>query len=69
MNNTLLRKLMRQRKITQEQMADRLGIDRSTFSRKINTETGKGFCLREASEIGHALGLTPVQMADVFFVL
>lgn len=67
MNSVLLRKMMRKQKITQEEMAHAIGIDRSTFSRKMNNEIGKGFCLTEASGIGHVLRLSPAQMADVFF--
>lgn len=67
MNSILLRRVMRSQKISHRAMALALGMSRSTFSRKINDEDGKGFFIREASDIGHILGLTPKQMADIFF--
>ncbi len=67
MNVDMLRKLMRRRHLTQGELARFLGIDRSTFSRKLNNEYCKGFCIGEAQQIGAALGLSPVQMAELFF--
>lgn len=50
---------------TQESVAAAIGIDRTTFSRKI-TGGGGGFSIREASEIAGFLGLTQQEAATIF---
>ena len=63
MNATMLRKLMRRRHITQNDLARLLGIDRCTFGRKLS-DRRRG---SEARQIGAALDLSPLQMAKLFF--
>lgn len=68
MNATMLRKLMRRRHITQNDLARLLGIDRCTFGRKLSDRRrGSEFCISEARQISAALDLSPLQMAKLFF--
>ena len=53
---------------TVETLADVIGINRSTFYRKISGK-GQGFTVREASEIVRALNLTPTEAVSIFFDL
>ena len=66
MDKILLRRIMKQQGLTQEKLAERIGVDRSTFNRKVNGHH-KGFCIVEVSAIGKVLQLSKEQMLNVFF--
>ena|GEM_PF-3472085 len=66
MNKALLCQIMKQYGYSQERLAALIGVDRSTFNRKLNGYR-KGFCLSEAKAVGIALQMTDRQMIDVFF--
>lgn len=66
MNKALLCKIMKQRGFSQEELAGRIGVDRSTFNRKLNGFR-KGFLIAEAEAIGIALQMTGEQILDAFF--
>lgn len=65
-NKRLLCEKMAARGLTQEALAERLNIDRTTLNRKLNG-VGKGFFLCEAAQIGKALELSAKEMLGVFF--
>ena len=50
---------------TQEAVADMIGIDRSTFYRKMKNDGN--FTLKEAKDIKEALKLTNAEAIDIFF--
>lgn len=50
---------------TQEGLADDIGIDRSTFYRKIKAE-GKAFTIGEMHSIVDALGLSREEAIEIF---
>ena len=50
---------------TQEAVADMIGIDRSTFYRKMKNDGN--FTLKEAKDIKEALQLTNQEAIDIFF--
>ena len=50
---------------TQESVADMIGIDRSTFYRKMKNDGN--FTLKEAKDIKEALQLTNEEAIDIFF--
>ena len=66
MNKGLLREIMKQYGYSQEKLAELIGVDRSTFNRKLNGYR-KGFCVSEAKAVGLALHMTDRQLLDVFF--
>lgn len=66
MNEQLLKKTMRAHGVSQEELAERIGMDRSTLNRKINGWR-KGFFVGEVKAVGEALGLSRGELMDVFF--
>lgn len=55
--------LMKRKGITQNEMADKLGMDRSTFNLKINRTRGRDFTLGEAVQMAKILN----ESIDAFF--
>lgn len=51
---------------TKQKLADEIGIDRSTFYRKLKGE-GKGFSIIEAQKISDAVPLTDQEAIEIFF--
>lgn len=51
---------------TLEKLAEKLGIDRSTMSRKLSN-AGEDFTIKQADEIVLCLGLTPQEASAIFF--
>jgi len=66
MNEKMLKAIMKEQGFTQEMLAERVGVDRSTLNRKIRGHH-KGFSLQEACQVGYALQMTRGQMTEVFF--
>ncbi|HEL2480572.1 TPA: helix-turn-helix transcriptional regulator [Streptococcus suis] len=51
-----LKLLMEKHGYTQQKMADKLSINKSTFNQKLNRTGGRDFSLSEANEISKILG-------------
>lgn len=60
-----LRGTIVEKSTTQEAIADLIGIDRSTFYRKMKNDGN--FTLKEAKDIKEALNLTNEEAIDIFF--
>lgn len=52
--------------LTVEDLADKIGLNRSTLYRKINND-GETFSIKEANLICSALGLTGQEATEIFF--
>ena len=63
--NKLLGKI-REKALTQKDVAERLGIDESTFYRKMK-KNGQTFTIEEAYKISEVLDLTNQESIDIFF--
>lgn len=50
------------------EIAEKVGLDKSTFYRKLNAE-GETFTIREANDICKALKLSKQDAMDIFFSL
>lgn len=51
---------------TLEKVAENIGIDRSTMSRKLGN-SGEDFTIKQADGIVTLLGLTPTEATSIFF--
>lgn len=51
---------------TLEKVAENIGIDRSTMSRKLGN-SGEDFTIKQADDIVSLLGLTPTEATSIFF--
>lgn len=51
---------------TLEKVAENIGIDRSTMSRKLGN-AGEDFTIKQADDIVTLLGLTPIEATSIFF--
>lgn len=63
--NKLLGKI-REKALTQKDVAERIGIDESTFYRKLK-KNGQTFTIEEAYKISKILDLTNYESIDIFF--
>lgn len=61
-----LREKMYGANIGMGKMADIIGVDRSTFYRKMN-DYGEDFSLRQAKAIAENLKLSALEAAEIFF--
>lgn len=61
-----LRGKMVERGINVEQMAQIIGVDRSTMYRKLNSE-GENISIKEASIMAKELGLSFKEVNEIFF--
>lgn len=52
--------------LTVEDLADKIGLNKSTLYRKINND-GETFSIREANLICSVLGLTGQEATEIFF--
>lgn len=55
-----------ERRTTQDEVADKIGIDRSTFYRKMKNN-GKGFTIGEIHRMVDSVPLTKDEAMDIFF--
>ena len=62
-----IKKLRRERDMTQEQLAEYLGISRSTFSAKLNETNGAEFTQGEIAMIKFKYDLSPDEIDAIFF--
>ena len=68
MINTLkLKAKLKEKNLTQEEVANRLGINPSTFNKKINNEIGETLTIQEATNLKNILEITNKDMVDIFF--
>ena len=68
MINTLkLKAKLKEKNLTQEEVANRLGINPSTFNKKINNEIGETLTIQEATNLKNILEITNNDMVDIFF--
>lgn len=65
-NISILRGKIAERNTTQEAVADKMGINRSTFYRKMK-EGGKPFTVEEVQKLARALSLTSEEIMRIFF--
>lgn len=66
MNIRKLKAAMVERGISTGQLADRIGINRSTLYRRIAAQ-GRDFTIGEAESIAAALNLSPAESTAIFF--
>lgn len=66
MNIRKLKAAMVERGINTAQLADRIGVNRSTLYRRIATH-GRGFTIGEAESIAAVLNLSPAESTAIFF--
>lgn len=52
--------------LTLEKVAESIGIDRSTMSRKLGN-AGEDFTIKQADDIANLLDLTPIEATSIFF--
>ena len=50
---------------TVEELSERIGIDPSTYYRKVNTN-GENFTVSQAKKLAAALDLTPEEASEIF---
>lgn len=65
-NTDRLRGKICERRTTQEMVADKIGVDRSTFYRKMKNG-GSGFTVGEIHKIVDAVPLTKEEAIEIFF--
>lgn len=66
MNVNKLKGKMVENEFTVEKLANKIGIDRATFYRRLNSN-GETFTIKEANLISIALGLTADEVNAIFF--
>ena len=62
-----LKAIMRYKDISQRELAEVLGVTKSTFNEKINGVGGREFLTSEINAIGTHLDLTPDEVIQYFF--
>ena len=67
MNTAKLRGKMREMSVTQEQLAKKMGMSLSTFSRKLNVENGETFTINNLNVMLEALSLSQEELSTIFF--
>lgn len=65
-NVSMLKEKIIERNMTMEQLAEQIGVNRSTIYRKI-AKNGDVFTLHEAKEISRVLGLSCDEVMSIFF--
>ena len=66
-NIRLLKAKLKERGMTQEEAAKALGIDPSTFNRKINNKNGNVITVREAEKMSALLLIPKSELSNIFF--
>lgn len=67
MNGALLKGKIREKSLTQKDVADKIGISLSRFNAKLNNSGGAEFSLGEVRAIKSLLKLNPEQVDLIFF--
>lgn len=68
MNSTMLKGKLKEHALTQEEVADQMGISLSCFNAKLNGRAGAEFSLRELRVLKEILALTSRQVDQIFFL-
>lgn len=56
-----------ERGLTVGEVAEQLGINRSTLYRKMRDQTGKSFTVKEVQHLSTILQLTTTEIQDIFY--
>lgn len=67
MNGNLLKGKMKERALTQGEMAAKMGVSLSRFNAKLNGRGGAEFSLGELQTLKRTLALTSRQVDQIFF--
>lgn len=67
MNTNMLKGLIGCAGMTQEQLADKMGVSLSRFNAKVNERGGAEFDLSELKALKEILGMNSRQVYEVFF--
>lgn len=67
-NINKLKGKMKEKNITQEKLADSIGVARSTINRKIN-QGGSDFSIEEVQKIISLLEISNVEAIEIFFCI
>lgn len=67
MNTNLLKGKIREKALTQQALADKMGVSLSRFNAKLNERGGAEFSLGELQALKALLTLTPRQVDQIFF--
>lgn len=67
MNTNLLKGKMRENALTQEDVAEKMGVSLSRFNAKLNCRGGAEFSLGELQALKSILKLTSKQIDQIFF--
>jgi transcriptional regulator with XRE-family HTH domain len=51
--------------LTVEELSDLIGIDPSTYYRKVNSN-GENFTVKQAKKLAEILGLSPAEASEIF---
>lgn len=66
-NTNLLKAKLKEKDLTQEDAAKKIGMNPSTFNRKINNEDGETMTVKEANDLSAILEIPRSQLAAIFF--
>lgn len=67
MVNALLKGKIREKGMSQQDVASKIGVSLSRFNAKLNNTDGAQFTLREVKDMRVLLDLTPEQVDQIFF--
>lgn len=69
MINTLkLKAKLKEKNMTQEELATKIGINASTLNQKINNTIGQTLTIEEATKMSEILDISREERMDIFFV-
>lgn len=69
MINTLkLKAKLKEKNMTQEELATKIGINASTLNQKINNTVGETLTIEEATKMSEILDISREERIDIFFV-
>lgn len=66
-NTNLLKAKLKEKGLTQEDAAKKIGMNPSTFNRKINNENGEAMTVKEANDLSDILEIPREQLVTIFF--
>lgn len=66
-NTNLLKSKFVLNGLTQEQVAEKIGMNPSTLSQKINNEPGYVFSVDEATKLANLLSVKKTELVKIFF--
>ena len=66
-NTSLLKSKLKAKDLTQADVAKMLGIDTSTFNRKINNSEGDCITVKEVDQLTEILNIPKDELSGIFF--